>query len=410
MRLRLFIASAGLANLADGIALLAWGWLASLLTREPLLIAAVPIALRLPWAVLAIPAGLATDRGDRRRMIVAMDCLRAAAFAIMAVALALHGPLPEAPGTGVSVPWLLALLTAVALVSGGAEVFRDNAAQTMMPALVPHDRLEQANGRLWSVELTTNLLAGPAVGAVLIGWAAGLPFAANALAYAAAAALVARLPGAFRPSPRPRAWRAELSEAAGFLVSRPLLVALAVATGAWNFLHAGTQVALLLHAQDNLGTSALAYSGLLAAAAAGGIAGGWIAPWIVGRIGRVRTIRAALVASPLGFAAMALAPGPVALALALAGFEFAGIAWNTVSVATRQRLIPDAMLGRVNALYRLLAWGSIPAGLAAAGWLIGRGETVVARGDALLWPFWMAAAGSAVLAAACWRVLGRIEG
>ena len=410
MRLRLFIASAGLANLADGIATLAWAWLASLLTREPLLIAAVPIALRLPWVMLAIPAGLATDRGDRRRLIVTADCVRAGAFAAMAVALAVHGPLPDIPRTGISVPWLLALLAAVALISGGAEVVRDNAAQTMMPALVPHDRLEHANGRLWSVEMTTNLLAGPALGAALIGAAAALPFAANAVAYGAAAVLVARLPGAFRPPPRRRAWRAELSEAAGFLVSRPLLVALAAATGAWNFLHAGTHVALLLHAQENLGTSALAYSGLLAASAAGGIAGGWIAPGIVGRIGRVRTVRAALVASPLGFAAMALAPGYVTLALALASFEFAGIAWNTVSVATRQRLIPDAMLGRVSSLYRLLAWGAIPAGLAAAGWLIGRGETVVPRGDALLWPFWVAAGGSAVLAASCWRALGRIEG
>jgi len=60
----------------------------------------------------------------------------------------------------------------------------------------------------------------------------------------------------------------------------------------------------------------------------------------------------------------------------LVGASFAisgasGIMWNVVTVSLRQRIVPDALLGRVNASYRLLAWGSQPLG-ALLGGLIGQ--------------------------------------
>ena len=45
--------------------------------------------------------------------------------------------------------------------------------------------------------------------------------------------------------------------------------------------------------------------------------------------------------------------------------------WNVVTVSLRQRIVPDALLGRLNASYRLLAWGSQPIG-ALLGGLIGQ--------------------------------------
>lgn len=166
--LQRFISASGMTNLADGIAVVAWGWIASLL------VVLVPVALRLPWALLALPAGLVTDRVDRRRLIIAMDAVRALAFLGAALALWDALPLDAAPAKGVSAPELYWALLLAAFVVGGAEVFRDNAAQTMLPALVPKDRLERANGQLWSAELLTNALIGPALGA----WTLGLCFAA----------------------------------------------------------------------------------------------------------------------------------------------------------------------------------------------------------------------------------------
>ena len=401
------IAASGLANLADGVALVVWAWTASLLTREPVLIALLPVALRLPWFLLALPAGIVTDRVDRRRLILAMDVVRALASAAAALAVWTALPLPPAPEAGVAAPGLFAALVACALVVGSAEVFRDNAAQTMLPAIVPHAGLERANGRLWSVELVGNALLGPALGAFLIAAVLWLPFVLNAAAFALAALLVAGIGGRFRPEPRPRDWRAELGKGLAFLRGAPLLRLLAWITGVWNLLHQMVVIALVLHVQENLGLGARAYGLILAAGAVGGIAGGILAERVVRAMGPGAAAQWMTLASAVAFAAVALAPSGWTLALVLAAFEFTGLVWNTVSVSYRQRAIPDALLGRVNSVHRLLAWGMMPAGLLLSGALVALAEGVLPRGAALISPFVVAALGAAVLTAAAWRPLGR---
>lgn len=403
-----FIAASGMTNLADGISVVAWGWIASLLTRDPLLVALVPVALRLPWVLLALPAGIVTDRVDRRRLILAMDALRGVAFLGAAVVLWAALPLAEAPGAGVSAPGIYVALILAALVVGGAEVFRDNAAQTLLPALVSGDRLERANGQLWSAELLTNALIGPALGAVLIGLWLPLAFGVNAAAYGVAMLLVLGLAGRFRADrPDPRPWRAELREGWAFLRDVALLRTLAWATGFWNLFHQMIVIGVVLHAQENLGLSAEAYGLTLAGGALGGIAGSLLGERIARALGPARTMQVTILASGPCFAAMALAPDALTLALCFAAMEFSGFVWNVVSVSTRQRLVPDTLRGRVNSLYRLLAWGMMPVGLVLSGLLVSLGETALPRATALELPFWAAGFGAVVLALAVWRAIPR---
>lgn len=402
-----FITASGMTNLADGIAVVAWGWTASLLTRDALLVALVPVALRLPWALLALPAGLVTDRVDRRRLILGMDALRALAFLCAALALGLALPLAPAPEEGVSSPWLYTSLLVAALVVGGAEVFRDNAAQTMLPALVPQEKLERANGQLWSAELLTNALIGPALGAFLIGLWLPLAFGLNAVAYGLAMLLVAELAGQFKAvrTDDRRGWKSEIGEGFAFLRGVPLLKTLAWTTGFWNLFHQMIVIGVVLHGQENLGLSAQAYGLTLAGGALGGIAGSLLGERIARVLGPTRTMQWMLAASGPCFIGMALAPGPWTLGLCFAAMEFSGFVWNVVSVSTRQRLIPDALLGRVNSIYRLLAWGMMPLGLVLSGVVVSLGELVTSRGTALVLPFWAAGLGSVVVAILVWRAI-----
>ena len=406
--LQRFITASGMTNLADGIAVVAWGWIASLLTRDALLVALVPVALRLPWFLLALPAGLVTDRVDRRRLILAMDALRALAFLGAAFALWAALPLGVAPEKGVSAPVLYWSLLLAAFVVGGAEVFRDNAAQTMLPALVSKDRLERANGQLWSAELLTNALVGPALGAFLIGIWLPLAFGLNAAAYGLAMLMVAGLAGQFRAVRTDRRdWKAELGEGIAFLRGVPLLQVLALTTGFWNLFHQMIVIGMVLHAQENLGLSAQVYGLTLAGGAVGGIAGSLAGEGIARRLGAARTMQWMLAASGPCFLAMAVAPGAWTLGLCLAVMEFTGFVWNVVSVSTRQRLIPDALLGRVNSLYRLLAWGMMPVGLVLSGLVVSLGAAFVSRGAALVLPFWVAGLGSVLVAALVWAAIAR---
>ena len=401
-----FVAASGFTNLADGIAVVAWAWLASLLTRDPLLVALVPVMLRLPWFFFAIPAGIITDRTDRRRLILLMDIVRAVAFLGAAIAIWLNLPFADAPASGTSNNALFILILIAASVVGVAEVFRDNAAQTMLPSIVPHEDLEKANGRLWSVEMVGNALLGPAVGAFLLAIWVPLPFTMNFLLFLLAVVLVLSLSGNFSPAKRSeRDWKAEFREGFEFLKKAPLMRAMAWLTGFWNLLFHMTLIGLVLHSQENLGFDARTYGLVLAAGAIGGIAGGFLGEHVVKIFGSNRAAQLALASSAPAFACMAIAPGPISLGIVLAVFEFTGIVWNTVSVSYRQRLIPDELLGRVNSLYRLLAWGMMPIGLLLSGILVTIFESITTREIALTTPFWAAALGSIMLTIGGWSVL-----
>ena len=56
--------STAISNIGDGMAMIAYPWLATAITRNPLLVAAVAAAQRLPWLVFTLPAGVITDRVD----------------------------------------------------------------------------------------------------------------------------------------------------------------------------------------------------------------------------------------------------------------------------------------------------------------------------------------------------------
>ena len=125
------------------------------------------------------------------------------------------------------------------------------------------------------------------------------------------------------------------------------------------------------------------------------------------RFGAGRVAQWAMASSPPLFALIVLVPSGVAVAAVFAAFEFAGLLWNSVSVSYRQRHIPDALLGRVNSLYRMMAWGMMPLGLLLSGLTIRLAEGSVGRDLALTLPFWLAAAGTLALTVAAWRGIGR---
>ena len=83
-------------NLCYGIAAIAYPWLASAVTRDPLLIALIAVAQRLPWLIFTLPAGVITDRVDRRKLIISMDVVRTAiTVAVVMTVLGAVGDLPS---------------------------------------------------------------------------------------------------------------------------------------------------------------------------------------------------------------------------------------------------------------------------------------------------------------------------
>jgi MFS family permease len=79
--------ASSLSNLADGLVKVALPLVAVTLTDSPGLVAGVSLAVTLPWLLFALPVGALADRVDRRLAMVTADVVRAAAVAVLAVAL-----------------------------------------------------------------------------------------------------------------------------------------------------------------------------------------------------------------------------------------------------------------------------------------------------------------------------------
>ncbi len=167
-------------------------------------------------------------------------------LAILALALA-----PPAPGA----IWLLAGL---AFLLGCAEVVRDNAAQTILPAIVDKADLESANGQMWSAEQLMGQFVGPPLAGLLIGIGIAVPFGLDAAMLAVAAGLVWLIALPHQPGPA-QGFRAALAEGIRFMRADPALLRLALVLGAANFLSMATVTVQVLFAQDVLGLGPAAY-------------------------------------------------------------------------------------------------------------------------------------------------------
>ncbi len=377
---RLLFASGALTNLGDGLVMLAIPWLATMLTRDPVAIAAVAAAGRLPWLFFALPAGVIADQVDRRKLIARADILRATLVgAILWLAL-------SAPGAGAI--WLLAALT---FLLGAAEVLRDNAAQTILPDIVAASDLEAANGQMWSVEQLTGQFIGPPLAGFLIASSVALPFGLDVAALVLAAGLVWMISLAPRPKVQQNFFGA-LKEGIAFMRSDQLLLRLAVVLGCANFIATATLTVQVLFAQDVLTLTATQYGFLLSIAALGAITGSLAAPKLVQWFGTQTCLYASIAIWGLGYGTIGLSTSAVPMALALFSVMAAAMLWNVITVSWRQRRIPTELLGRVNSIYRFFGWGSMPLGAMAGGAMVALLESSLGRDLALRAPFLAAAA------------------
>ena len=345
------------ASLGDGIRLSAVPLLAAALTRDPLLVAGLTAATTLPWVLFGLVAGAIVDRVDRRGVLVWVNVFRAGAFATLALAV-VHD--------FTSLP----LLYAVAFAVGTAETLMDSATPTMVPAVVPRERLEDANGRLAMAQTSANEFAGPPLGSFLFAVSAATAFVANAATFALAAALAVALRGVLQGSsraPQRTSVRRSILDGLRWLASHELLRALTVIVAVFAFVDAAWFSILVLFAIDVLGTSSFGFGALLLAGAVGSVLAGLVASRLSRRFG----VGASLLASLLFAAVAQLVIGLTSsmyvagAMLALSGGAFT--VWNVLNVSLRQRLVPDELLGRVNSAYLLAGFAAALVGALAGG-------------------------------------------
>ncbi len=388
------------SNLGDGLATVAFPWLASAVTRDPFLIALIAVMSRLPWLIFTLPAGVITDRFDRKKIIVAMDIAQGALALVLAGAIYLEqSSLPAlnnlSATSAIETNYLLYWsLIGISLLFGFAEVLRDNASQTFLPSVVAKENLESANGKLWSAEYVMNSFVGPPIASFLLGIAVYLPFFIHSSTFFIAAGLIAMIvtipKNVSESEIKTRVnFRSEIKEGFSWLWSHSLLRPMAIILGTLNLVGAITAATFILFAQEILETSVFEFAILGTSGAVGGVLGGILGPKISKKLGSGPSLYLTLISMPIMSLIIGLTSNWYLAWVMIAGTTIFAVLWNVITVSLRQSIIPTHLLGRVNSVYRFFAWGSMPIGTLIGGAIVSVTELLGNRELALRMPYFL---------------------
>jgi Na+/melibiose symporter-like transporter len=321
----------------------------------------------LAFLLVGLPAGAWVDRWRKQWVLIGGDLARVLAF----------GSIPVA--------WWLDLLGLpqvylVAVIGGTATVFFDVAYQSYLPALVSSAQLVDGNAKLQASE-SVMMVGGPAVGGLLLRvLSAPALIAADALSYLCSALFVARIRRVEVAPPREnrRPLRLEIAEGLGFVLRHPLLSRIAACTSISNLFSSIGFALMVLYQLRILGFDTSTVGLTFTLMAIGGLLGAVGTRWLTALVGEGRIIPLSILASsacaftvPLAAQVSAHWARLTLVALGGAALSAGSVIYNITQVSFRQRLCPEALLGRMNASIRFLVWGVMPIGGLISGALGG---------------------------------------
>jgi MFS family permease len=354
---RRYYAGQAISLIGTWMQMTAQAWLVLTLTHSSTAVGLVIALQTLPVLLLTPYGGVIADRGDKRRLMVALQ----SAMGIQALILGLLTV------TGSVRVWEVG---ALALLLGVNNAFENPARQSFMLEMVGADHLRNAVS-LNSVLVNVARTVGPAVAGILIATVGeGVCFLVNAASFIAViASLITMDRAALSPSPpAPRA-PGQLREGLAYVrrtpeLAVPLLMMAVVGCLTYEF-----QVSLPVMASRGLHAGATGFGFMTAAMGTGAVIGG------LGLAARGKTGLLPLVIAAWSFgiavALAALAPnlGFELAALALAGG--ASISFMATGNSTLQLTAEPSMRGRVMSLWFVAFQGSTPIGGPIIGWIMG---------------------------------------
>ncbi len=235
------------------------GWQVYDLTRDPLDLGLVGLSQFLPALLLVVVTGAVADRLPRRAiMAVCLGVMALAALGLMAL-------------TRSGVPQVAPIFALLA-VFGAARAFYNPARQSIVPNLVPPDRLSHAV----AVNSSANQIAticGPVAGGILYGIDPLTAYGASLVLFCLSALLVARIPRLPQQMVKTRATLETLSAGARYIWRQKVVLG-AISLDLFAVLLGGATALLPVYAYDilDIGPSGLGF--LRAAPALGAISMG----------------------------------------------------------------------------------------------------------------------------------------
>ncbi|GIJ11805.1 MFS transporter [Micromonospora andamanensis] len=348
-----------------------------LLDAGPTSLGLLNVAEYLPFTLVTLFAGVLADRYRRRGLLIGANIGRALILAVVPV-LALTDQLS------------MTALYVVAFLIGVLTSQFDVAYQAYVPVLVSRAQLVEANSKLQSTRSIAETGGKGFSGVLIQVFTAPGAIIVDCLTYLiSAASLLAIKTREPRRSTTSRGFRgvwSEIGEGLRATLGHRILRAVLLQAAWFNLFHDVVLVLFPLYGLKDLELSPALLGFIIASASVGAFGGSLIAGGLARRLGIGPAMVAGVLTSALGLLALPLATGSpmVQLLLLGAGYVISGVGitiFNIHSVALRQAIIPNRLLGRVSGTYRFVAWAVIPLGGLLAGVLA---NVLSARGALLI--------------------------
>ncbi|MBZ0293208.1 MAG: MFS transporter [Anaerolineae bacterium] len=344
------------------------------LAATPAQMGILTVAGSIPILLFSLFAGVWVDRVRRRPVMIAADVLRLLVLTSIPLA-ALSGHLSMA---------LLYVVTALVVL---LTMIFEIAYRALLPTLIERKDLVEGNSKL-AVTDSLAEIGGPAIAGVLVQ-AVGAPIAivfdAISFVFSSLSLLWIR-----RPEPAPvstpegRDTLREMIAGWRFIMQEPMLRALLVGMGIRVFFGSFFGVLYSLYAIRYLGLSPAQLGLVIGSGGIGALLGSLLAGFVARRVGLGRVLSLSLMLGGGINLIIPLAGGPplLAMMMLIAGQIVGDAVWSVYTIneiSLRQSLVPDHLLGRVNASVGFVAEGIAPIGALIGGTLataIGTRETL----------------------------------
>jgi predicted MFS family arabinose efflux permease len=313
-----------------------------------------------PYLVFSLPVGALIDRWDRKAVMIRCDIGRAIAVATIPIAMAFDA-------------LTLWQIYVVSLVEGSLFVFFNIAEVAALPRVVEKEQLPQASALNEAGFGITNIV-GPSFGTVIYqAFGHAVPFASNVVTYAISAIALARIKAPFHTQREvvEHDLRKEVAEGMSWMWHNHLIRYMAFLTGGLNLINAAMPLIIIVFAK-NMGASDGEIGVIFSAAGIGGVVGSLVGGGIQRRFRFGQVIIAVTWLEALCFPLYLVVPSYFLLSAVSGISAFLGPVYNVVQFSYRLSIIPDRLQGRVNSVFRLLAFGFMPVGSALSGVLIER--------------------------------------
>ncbi len=313
-------------------------------------------------ALFALPAGLAADRWNRRRLMIAAHAVRALAIGTLGALVLLDD----------IVFWVIPV---VAFVEGGGGAVFGAAQSGALRAVVPTQQLPGAVAVVTGREAAISV-ASPALGGVLFGLSRALPFLVHAVLYvfSACALLLMRTPFQEEREVDRSPVRAQLAEGFHFLWDHAFLRTCALLFGLANFIGPGVMLAIVVIGEDQ-GLTSGEVGLLLSAFGAAVLVGAFLSPFVRRRL-PVRGVLLLELWTWTGCGLFLVWPNVYVLTASILPTALAIPSTDSVVHSYQLAMTPDRLLGRVGSVWTTIALVIAPLGPLVAGLLL---ATVSAR-------------------------------